>query len=77
MDENIIQRGELLDVKGFGTYDALHIACAEQGEAELFLTTDDKLLKLASRHQQDLKIRIINPLHWLQEVLYETRNDIS
>ncbi len=77
LDENIIQRGELLDVKGFGTYDALHIACAEQGEAELFLTTDDKLLKLASRHQQDLKIRIINPLHWLQEVLYETRNDIS
>ena len=77
LDDNIIQRADILQNKGFGSYDALHIACAEQGQVELFLTTDDKLLKSAARYQQELKVRIINPLHWLQEVLYEPRNDLS
>ena len=68
IDETTIQRGEFLSDKGFSTYDALHIACAEQGQAEILLTTDDKLLKLAARYPQELKIRLVNPLYWLQEI---------
>ena len=69
IDEISIQRGEFLHDKGFSTYDALHIACAEQEHAEILLTTDDKLCHLASRYQQELAVRVVNPLHWLQEVL--------
>ncbi len=28
-----------------GTFDALHIACAIAGQANLFITTDDRLIK--------------------------------
>ena len=34
---------ELID-SGFPPMDALHVACAECGGVEVFLTTDDKLL---------------------------------
>jgi hypothetical protein len=30
---------------GVGKYDALHVACSIAGGAELFVTTDDRLLK--------------------------------
>ena len=33
---------------GFGDFDALHLASAEQGQADVFLTTDDNLLRRAS-----------------------------
>ncbi len=54
---------------GFKTYDALHIACAEQGQADVFLSTDDQLLKLGARYAIKLEILIQNPLVWLQEVI--------
>ncbi len=30
---------------GVGEYDALHVACAIKGDADIFVTTDDRLLK--------------------------------
>jgi len=30
---------------GIGEYDALHVACSIAGKAEVFVTTDDRLLK--------------------------------
>ena len=52
---------------GFSNLDALHLACAESGRAELFLTTDDRLLRLASRHAGELRVQVENPLTWLQK----------
>ena len=37
-------RGLQLELLGFKEQDALHLACAESGEADIFLTTDDRLL---------------------------------
>ena len=53
---------------GFKTYDALHIACAEVGNANVLLTTDDRMLRLAERRAYLLQIEIRNPLQWLIEV---------
>ncbi len=63
-----IDRAKKLEALGFHAYDALHLACAESGGAELFLTTDDRLLRLASRLSGQLGVRVENPLTWLKEV---------
>lgn len=49
---------------GFGSFDALHLACAELGEANVFLTTDDDLLRHAKRHREKLRVPVDNPLSW-------------
>ncbi len=40
-------------------YDSLHIACAEAASADFMLTTDYRLIKMASR--LDLKVKVMNP----------------
>lgn len=42
-------RARELAALGFGALDALHLACAEASGADVFLTTDDRLLKRAGR----------------------------
>lgn len=63
----IVERGEVLEATGFKSYDALHIACAEEAGAEALLTTDDRMLRLARRVQGSLRVRVANPVEWLQE----------
>ena len=36
---------------GFSPFDALHLACAERAEVDVFLTTDDGLLSCARRYR--------------------------
>lgn len=57
-----------LEVLGFKQFDALHIACAESGDADILLTTDDRMLRLAKRYQSHLRVRVENPHTWLQEI---------
>jgi predicted nucleic acid-binding protein len=64
-----VERGEQLATLGFRDFDALHLACAESGGADVFLTTDDRLLRLASHHAGQLRVRVENPRVWLEEVL--------
>jgi predicted nucleic acid-binding protein len=61
------KRAVELEALGFRPYDALHIACAESADVGVFLTTDDKLLRLASRLASEIHILIENPLTWLTE----------
>ena len=61
------QRVAKLEVLGFKRFDALHIACAESGGADILLTTDDRMLRLAKRHRTQLRVRVENPYTWLQE----------
>ena len=63
-----ISRGLQLESLGFKEKDALHLACAESGEADIFLTTDDRLLRRAQRDQARLHIQVENPETWLREV---------
>ena len=41
--------------------DSLHIASAESGHADVFLSTDDKLLKACRRMQDKLKVKVKTP----------------
>jgi hypothetical protein len=56
---------ERLGIKG---WDAYHLAAAEFGKADVYLTTDDKLLNRANHHKRELHIRVANPLGWIREV---------
>ena len=53
---------------GFSAFDALHLASAEKGSAEVFLTTDDDLLRHARRCLRLLHIRVENPVLWYEEL---------
>jgi predicted nucleic acid-binding protein len=67
IDANIAKRANEFERRGLQAFDALHLACAE-GNADIFLTVDDKFLNKA-RTFQDINVKISNPLLWLNEVL--------
>jgi predicted nucleic acid-binding protein len=62
-----IERARHIKALGFRTYDALHLACAEQASVDVVLTTDDRVLRTATRHAEKLTVRVANPLDWLLE----------
>ena len=62
-------RASDLERLGCGAFDALHLACAERGAVDVFLTTDDDLVRRARRHPGALRIRVENPVSWCQEVV--------
>ena len=68
LNDTAIERAKVIKNMGFNTYDALHIACAVQGKADVFLTTDDKIQRLGIIHAQNLNIRIENPIKWIREI---------
>ncbi|VEN73814.1 hypothetical protein EPICR_20284 [Candidatus Desulfarcum epimagneticum] len=62
-----IRRKNQEHYKSLKSLDALHIACAEGGNADIFLSTDDKLINASKRNKRFLKIEAENPLIWLQK----------
>ena len=65
-EKSIARAKQLVDL-GFKALDALHIACAEDAKADVFLTTDDRLLKTAMRNAKVIDVCVANPLKWLEE----------
>jgi predicted nucleic acid-binding protein len=63
-----IERAQQIEAWSMSAFDALHLACAESGGADVFLTTDDRLLRKVAAHADQLHIRVENPLTWLREV---------
>ena len=61
-------RGVHLESLGFKWLDALHIACAESGGADILLTTDDRMLRRAKHFRLQLRVRVENPYTWLEEI---------
>lgn len=66
-----IARARQLQALGFHGMDALPLASVESGDADVFLTTDDRLLGRATRLAAQLRVRVINPLSWIEEVVEE------
>jgi predicted nucleic acid-binding protein len=66
--KKILQRAREITSLGFKSFDALHISCAELGQADILLTTDDRLLRNAQRHESNLDVRVSNPVIWLMEI---------
>ena len=69
-----ILRGKQLGTLGFKEEDALHLACAESGSVDVFLTTDDKLLGKAKLDSSQLHVHVENPYTWLQEITENERD---
>jgi len=63
-----LERAQQFEDWGISGFDAMHLACAEGGGADVFLTTDDKVLDRAATHADQLHVRVENPLIWLREV---------
>lgn len=59
------ERAEELRALGFHAIDALHLACAERAAVDVFLTMDDRLLKVAARSATQLRVAVQNPLQWI------------
>ena len=55
-------RARELVALGFGSFDALHLACAEAAGVDLLLTTDDRFLRRTQRYQAALRVRVYNPV---------------
>ncbi len=66
-----VDRAQQLETLGFHSFDALHLACAERGNVDVFLTADDQLLRLALRLANQLHVRVTDPVTWFQEMLQQ------
>jgi predicted nucleic acid-binding protein len=66
LDEKIAVRADMFVALGFKPADAAHVAAAEAQGAQVLLTCDDRLLRVA-RRSRGLQLRIENPLAWLKE----------
>jgi len=62
----IFERAEEVRDLGFPDLDALHIAFAEDQEADYFITADDELLK--RREQANLRTKIVDPIELVGEL---------
>lgn len=67
LENRVVKRGQEMQDMGFHAMDALHLASAEVGNADVFLTTDDHVIRLACRCSGQLRIQVKNPLTWLRE----------
>lgn len=57
----------IMSVSKIRTFDSLHIAAAEEANADILLTTDDKFEKMAAK--LELRTRVMNPLRFAWEVI--------
>ena len=58
------QRAEDLEKLGYGAFDALHLACAEQAQVDGLLTTYDRFIRLFQRRLGKSAIQVENPVNW-------------
>jgi predicted nucleic acid-binding protein len=69
IDAAVEARSQQLESLGFGLYDSFHLACAKAANVDIFLSTDDRLLKNAIRYETQLAVAVNNPVIWLMNIL--------
>ena len=71
--ENVLNRvKELSEQTKIKTLDSFHLSFAEYSNANILLTTDTKFEKACAKI--DLKIKVINPVKYLMEVIQNDSN---
>jgi hypothetical protein len=68
-DTSVVARAKEIQKFSIKSYDAFHVACAELGKADIFLTTDDNLLNKLKKYSDEINITADNPLAWIKEVI--------
>lgn len=66
--DELTQRVQELIALGFRNFDALHVASAEAAGADVFATTDDRLLALGTRLSAEVRVRFIDVVSLAREV---------
>jgi predicted nucleic acid-binding protein len=68
VSEQVRQRARQLAVAGYGVFDALHLAHAEEMQVDVLLTTDDRFIRQVRRRLGSPSVRVVNPVEWIKEV---------
>lgn len=63
----IMERAMEIQMLGLKAADAVHLAAAEATGADVFLTCDDRLVRVGVRKKLSLRVRVMNPLTFLEE----------
>jgi predicted nucleic acid-binding protein len=66
--EDLTRRTQELMTLGLRNFDAFHVACAEFGNADVFATTDDRLLALAKEHTAAIRVRLVDVVALTREI---------
>jgi predicted nucleic acid-binding protein len=61
VSDAVAGRARALERLGLRGLDALHVASAETGAADLLITTDDRMLRRGARAASDLRVRLVTP----------------
>ncbi len=69
LNKELINRARIIEGLKVKPIDALHLACAEEGNVDVFLTTDQELIAKCRKNQEKIRIKVSNPVKWLMEVL--------
>src|SRR5438477_10937873 len=69
LSDALLDAADELIAIGFQLADAVHLAAAQRSGVDVFLTVDDRLLKRAQKHAPRLKLRVLNPTDFVQEIV--------
>ena len=64
-DPALLQRAREFEAQGMRPLDALHLASAERGRAESFVTCDDRILKRARQGRLGTRLTIGTPIEFV------------
>jgi predicted nucleic acid-binding protein len=64
LTDDTFHRANVLERLGYGAFDALHLACAEQAKVDTLLTTDERFTRQAQRGLGKTAISVENPVNW-------------
>ena len=70
LSDSLLERASEIISLGFKDMDSLHMAMAEEGKAEYFVTCDDRIVRKAKKCQQSLKVKVCSVLEFLEEVVH-------
>ncbi len=65
-NDSLAFRAKVLESIGYDSFDAFHLAFAEEAKVDLFLTTDDRFLRKIVRGLGNPVVRAANPLDWVR-----------
>jgi predicted nucleic acid-binding protein len=67
LSERVERRARKFEALGLQPLDALHLASAEEAQADYFCTCDDRFLKRA-KAISDSKTRVVSPIELIKEL---------
>jgi len=70
IEDNDLKRAEYIESLGFYGLDALHLAVCERIGIDYFITCDDKLLKKYKTYKDEIKVKAVSILQFLEKEVF-------